>query len=501
MLSSREELLMSVELRIPRSGESITEVQVGEWRKSEGDWVDRDEALVERETDKASMDLPAPVSGTLSRVLKQSGQMAEVGEVIGLIEEGGPPPAAEREADVRPEEKGQRGRAAVAPERKAPPPAAEAGKGPAALPAIVSGSGRPTAETGSGGDGARPKEAAARGDRAADQEGPPPGIHTDDRGTVVRDTEPSQTADAESAEQASGPRIEVRPRVMPSARRALSEYGLTAADVEGTGPGGRVLKEDVLRHVERIRAKTQAQAPSEAPRIPDRPEEAVPMSMLRRRIAERLVQAQQNAALLTTFNEVDMTAVMQLRRQHQEAFQKRHGVKLGFMSFFVKATIDALGRFPELNAQIRGNEIVYHRYYDIGVAVGTDKGLVVPVLRDAEKMSFAEVEKAIADLGSRAREKKLKIEELQGGTFTISNGGVYGSLLSTPIVNPPQSGILGLHAIQERPVVRDGQVVARPMMYLALTYDHRIVDGREAVTFLKHIRDVVEDPARMLIDV
>jgi 2-oxoglutarate dehydrogenase E2 component (dihydrolipoamide succinyltransferase) len=234
---------------------------------------------------------------------------------------------------------------------------------------------------------------------------------------------------------------------------------------------------------------------------PGREEETVPMSRLRRTVAERLVEAHQTAALLTTFNEIDMSSIISLRKEYGEAFQRKYNVKLGFMSFFVKASVDALKQFPVLNAEVRGTSIVYHNYYDIGVAIGSGKGLVVPVLRSAERLSFAEVERAIGDLARRARENKLKLDELQGGTFTISNGGVYGSMLSTPIVNPPQSGVLGMHAIQERPVARDGNVVIRPIMYAALTYDHRIVDGREAVSFLRHIRDVIENPARMLMEI
>jgi 2-oxoglutarate dehydrogenase E2 component (dihydrolipoamide succinyltransferase) len=288
---------------------------------------------------------------------------------------------------------------------------------------------------------------------------------------------------------------------MPAAARALAESRLKAQDVPATGPGGRLLKEDVMRQAEALANAPRPAAPSAAAPAGARDEEAVPMSMLRRRVAERLVQAQQTAALLTTFNEVDMTEVMELRKRHQEAFTKKHGIKLGIMSFFVKAAIEALKLIPQINAEIRGNEIIYKHYYDIGVAVGGGKGLVVPVLRNAERMSFAQIESAIADFGKRAQANALKLEELQGGTFTISNGGVYGSLLSTPIVNPPQSGVLGMHATQERPVARNGQVVIRPMMYIALTYDHRIVDGREAVTFLKRIKESLEDPARILLEV
>lgn len=296
---------------------------------------------------------------------------------------------------------------------------------------------------------------------------------------------------------------------MPAARRALAEHGLQAGQVKPSGPGGRLLKEDIQRHAEQAAAPERGSepkgAPSTAPGPADRHEEIVPMSMLRRRIAERLVEAQHTGALLTTFNEIDMSAVLRLRQERAEQFEKQSGVKLGFMSFFVKAAVDALRRIPEVNAEVRmiddAPHIVYKNYFDIGVAVSTERGLVVPVIRNAERMSFAEIENKIGDLARRARERKIAVEELQGGTFTISNGGVFGSLMSTPIINPPQSGILGLHAIQERPVAVNGQVVIRPMMYVALTYDHRIIDGRESVTFLKRIKECVEDPTRMLLEV
>ena len=367
----------------------------------------QDEVVVEIETDKASMELPAPVSGAIAKLLKQPGETAGVGEVICLIDETvAAPLAAVSETVV----------------------VAEAGNAPRAM----------------GGQ-----------------------------------------------------------RVMPAARRALAERGLSAAEVTASGPGGRLLKEDVVHHVEK-----GAAAPPQPAAGPVE-EEAVPMSLIRRRTAERLVESQQTSALLTTFNECDMSAVMSLRKQRNELFQEKYGIKLGFMSFFVKAAIDALKLIPAVNAEIREvatpdgrmtPHIVYKNHFDIGVAVGTERGLVVPVIRNAERLSFAEIELAIADLAVRARDKKLGVEELQGGTFTISNGGVYGSLMSTPIVNPPQSGILGLHAIQERPVARGGEVVVRPMMYLALTYDHRIIDGKDSVTFLKRIKECVEDPARMLIE-
>jgi 2-oxoglutarate dehydrogenase E2 component (dihydrolipoamide succinyltransferase) len=298
---------------------------------------------------------------------------------------------------------------------------------------------------------------------------------------------------------------------MPSARRVAEQQGVDATQVAGTGPGGRVLKEDVMEHLTRKSAPgapkpatrdTGASAPPWTPPASDeRIEEAVPMSPMRLRIAERLKDAQNTAALLTTFNEIDMSGVIAVREELREAFAERFGVKLGFMSFFVKAAIDALMHFPQVNAEIRDKEIVYRNYYDLGIAVGGGKGLVVPVLRSAETLSFAEIELRIADFGARAKENKLTLDELKGGTFTISNGGVYGNLLSTPIINPPQSGILGLHAIQKRPVVVDDQIVIRSMMYVALTYDHRIIDGREAVTFLRHIKALVERPTRMLLGI
>jgi 2-oxoglutarate dehydrogenase E2 component (dihydrolipoamide succinyltransferase) len=335
------------------------------------------------------------------------------------------------------------------------------------------------------------------------------------------------------------------PHVLPSARRALAEHGLEAQQVSPTGTGGRLLREDVERHVAALSAavlepeearkdrkdrkdkakkdkakkdkerekeerKRERKAEEEAARAVQRlregagalarAEEVVPMTPIRKRIAERLVAAQHAAALLTTFNEVDMSAVMALRQKHRDAFEQRHGVKLGFMSFFVKATIDALRQFPQVNAEVRGTDIVYRNYYDIGIAVSTDRGLLVPILRNAETMSFAEVEQTIGDFAERARAGKIRLEELEGGTFTITNGGVFGSMLSTPIVNPPQSGVLGLHAIEDRPIARDGQVVIHPMMYVALTYDHRIVDGREAVTFLRRIKEAIEDPTRILLE-
>jgi 2-oxoglutarate dehydrogenase E2 component (dihydrolipoamide succinyltransferase) len=393
---------MPIELKVPEVGESITEVEIGDWLKNKGQTVEKDEPVVTLESEKATIELPAPGAGTVTEVLKKKGDVAKVGEVIAYIENGA--------------------RAAVPAQSPAPDEAGKAARAPAS-----------------------------------------------------------------------------EPRIMPAAARALAETKTRPEEVKPTGPGGRTLKEDVLRHV--AEPKTKAE-PKSAPVSSDgRQEEVVPMTRLRRTVAERLVQVQQTAALLTTFNEVDMSSVMAMRKEFGEAFLKKHNVKLGFMAFFVKATVEALKQVPVVNAEVREANTVYHNYYDIGVAIGGGKGLVVPVLRNAERLSFAEIEITVGELAKRAKENKLKPDELQGGTFTISNGGVYGSLMSTPIINPPQSGILGMHAIQDRPVAREGAVVIRPMMYLALTYDHRIVDGREAVTFLRHIKDFVENPARMLLEV
>ena len=432
---------MAIELRVPEVGESITEVQIGSWFKKEGDPVERDEALVEIESDKATLELPSPVSGTLSKVLKKKGEMAKVGDLIAEIAEGA---------------------------------AAKAGGKSAGTKAVPAPSATPAASS----------RATAAAAPAA----------------------PARPAPAISGARAS------EPRVMPAAKRALAESDIDVADIVPSGPGGRVLKEDVLDRLASrpapaagaTRAPVRSGAPPAAAPIPDsaeRVEEAVPMSPMRLRIAERLKEAQNTAALLTTFNEIDMSQVVSLREELREAFQERFGVKLGFMSFFVKASVDALMQFPQVNAEVRGKEIVYRNYYDIGIAVGGGKGLVVAVLRNAERMSFAEIEIAIADFAARAKENKLSLDELKGGTFTVSNGGVYGSLLSTPIINPPQSGILGLHAIQKRPVVVNDEIAIRPMMYVAVTYDHRVIDGRESVAFLKHIKELVERPTRMLLGI
>ena len=394
---------MPVELKIPQVGESIQEVQIGRWLKQPGQRVERDENVVEIETDKASVELPSPVSGVMGDIVKREGEVVAVGEVIAYVLEG--------EAAAAPP-------AAPAPRAPSPPPAPQPALSPPPAP--------------------RPPSTLS----------PPPKT----RSSAPRATAPTVTANR--AEPAPTP-------LAPSPQPLAPPPRLVSGELE----------------------------------------EVVPMSQIRRRIAARLVEAQHTAALLTTFNEIDMTAVMQLRQQFKDVFQEQHGIKLGFMSFFVKAVVDGLKRCPELNAEIRDNSIVYRNFYDIGVAIGGGKGLVVPILRRAELMSFAQIELTIADFARRAADNKIAPEDLVGGTFTITNGGVYGSLLSTPIVNPPQSGILGMHAIQDRPIARNGQVVIRPMMYIALTYDHRIVDGREAVGFVKRIKEVIEEPSRMLMEI
>ncbi len=415
------------DIRVPSLGESVTEATVGKWFKRPGDTVAVDEPLVELETDKVTLEVPAPASGVLSDVAAQEGATVAVGALLGQIKESGASSAK---------------------------PAVVVG--PAASP-----TGAPDQKT------SRIKPIGAGPEQPMPRDMPAP----------------------------------------PSVRKLAAESGLDPSTVAGSGRRGQVTKGDMLAAIERA-AAVPTPVPSAAPvqmRAPSPPddaarEERVPMTRLRQTIARRLKDAQNTAAMLTTFNEVDMSAVMHLRDQYKELFEKKHGVKLGFMSFFVRACIQALKEIPAVNAEIDGTDIVYKNYYHIGVAVGTERGLVVPVVRDADRLSLADIEKTIADFGRRARSGQLKIEEMQGGTFTISNGGVYGSLLSTPILNAPQSGILGMHKIQERPVVVAGKIEVRPMMYLALTYDHRIVDGREAVTFLVRVKEGLEDPARVLLE-
>ena len=410
------------EIRVPTLGESVTEATIGKWFKKAGDVVAVDEPLVELETDKVTIEVPAPAAGVLSEIAAKDGETVAVGAILGQIKEGaGAAPAA---------------KAALA---AAPPPAAKSAPAPVAAPAAA------------------------------------------------------KVVDAPLA---------------PSVRKLSAETGLDAATVPGTGKDGRVTKGDMLAAIERAAAQptpvaqsaaaVQVRAPSPADDAAR--EERVRMTRLRQTIAKRLKDAQNTAAMLTTFNEVDMSHVMALRSQYRDLFEKKHGVKLGFMGFFVRACVQALKEIPTVNAEIDGPDIIYKNYYHIGIAVGTERGLVVPVVRDCDQKSLAEIEKAISDFGHRARDGALKIDEMQGGTFTITNGGIYGSLMSTPILNAPQSGILGMHKIQERPMVIGGKVEVRPMMYLALSYDHRLVDGREAVTFLVRVKESLEEPARLVLD-
>jgi len=418
---------MTFEVRIPTLGESVTEGVIVRWAKQDGEAVKPDDILLELETDKASMELPAERAGVL-RIVKAAGEKVAVGELVARIEEDG-------------------GARAAAPAAPKPAPAAPETPNPApAMPAAP----RAPAE-------AEAEPVAARG---------------------------------------VGP-------LSPAVRRLLAEHDLDPTLVPASGKGGRLTKEDVLAYLERSARPVRIDVPA-APKPSAalaEGEERVPLSPIRRRIAERLVQAQQTAAILTTFNELDMSAVIALRAEHKERFQKQHGIGLGFMSFFARACIAALRDIPVVNAEIRGDDIIYRKFVHLGVAVGTERGLVVPVLHHAERMSFADIEREIARLAGLARDGKLKLDDLAGGTFTISNGGVYGSLLSTPILNPPQSAILGMHKIEKRPVVLDDQIVIRPMMYVALSYDHRLVDGEQAVTFLVRVKERLEDPERLLLDV
>ncbi|MBO6717532.1 MAG: 2-oxoglutarate dehydrogenase complex dihydrolipoyllysine-residue succinyltransferase [Rhizobiaceae bacterium] len=417
---------MATEIRVPTLGESVTEATIGTWFKKAGDAVSADETLLELETDKVTLEVPAPAAGTLSEIAAKEGETVEVGALLGMIAEGAG--AAKSGKDEKKD----------------------------AVPEASSDS----------------KKAA---EKTADVAGP------------------NQVSEKKGDMPAS-----------PAASKMMAEKGVSEDQVEGSGKRGQILKEDVMTAL----TKGAASQPQEAPKVARAPssaddesrEERVKMTRLRQTIARRLKDAQNTAAMLTTFNEVDMKAVMDLRSKYKELFEKKHGVKLGFMGFFTKAVCHALKEIPAVNAEIDGTDIIYKNYCHIGVAVGTDKGLVVPVVRDADQMGIAEIEAEIGRLGVAARDGKLALADMQGGTFTISNGGVYGSLMSTPILNAPQSGILGMHKIQERPMVVGGQVVVRPMMYLALSYDHRIVDGKEAVTFLVRVKESLEDPERLVLD-
>jgi 2-oxoglutarate dehydrogenase E2 component (dihydrolipoamide succinyltransferase) len=459
---------MSTEIRVPQLPESVADATLVTWHKQPGDPIRRDENLADLETDKVVLEVPAPSNGVMQEIRVQSGTVVRSGQVLAVIEEASGAGAAATAARA----------AAPAPARE---PSAAAREPPASASARVSAPAKasPAPEPVRAGSDAAGSEAVREGGRLS-----------------------------------------------PSVRRLVEENHLNPAAIRGSGRDGRLTKADVVDYLGRAPAQAApaaattatgatapipitaasalARAPAARPPAPaqsGRLEQRVPMTRLRARIAQRLLEAQSTQALLTTFNEVDLTAIQELRARHRERFEKEYGVKLGFMSFFVKAGVAALKKFPVLNASVDGNDIIYHEYYDIGVAVSTDRGLVVPIVRDADAKGFAAIEKEVADYARRAREGSLAIEDLTGGTFTITNGGVFGSLMSTPIVNAPQSAILGMHKVQERPMVVNGQVAVRPMMYLAVTYDHRIIDGREAVQFLVNIKDALEDPGRMLLGV
>lgn len=459
---------MSTDITVPQLPESVADATVASWAKGPGDQVQRDEVLVELETDKVMLEVPAPADGVLEEILHNEGDLVTADTVLGRVGEG----AAQGEATDQ-----------------------DAGS-----------------------------DAPAQAQRSADAE--------------VSATAPRTSGDAAPEASASAEAAGAAAKMGPAARKLVEEHRLNPEAITGSGKGGRVTKEDVLKHLEGGgEPSATPEQPAAQPAAPeresapdssgaraasspepapspgamadkagvaygtgDRPEKRVPMSRLRARVAERLLQATQQTAMLTTFNEVDMKPAMDLRARYKEQFEQNHGVRLGFMSFFVAAATAALKRFPDINASIDGDEVVYHGYCDVGIAVASERGLVVPIVRDAETLSMADIERQIRDFGARAPEGRIGIEEMTGGTFTVTNGGVFGSLVSTPILNPPQSAILGMHKIQERPVAIDGEVAVRPMMYLALSYDHRIVDGKDAVQFLVEIKNVVEDPARLLLD-
>jgi 2-oxoglutarate dehydrogenase E2 component (dihydrolipoamide succinyltransferase) len=433
---------MSIEIKVPALPESVSDATLVAWHKKAGDPISRDENLVDLETDKVVLEVPAPASGRLTEIRIKDGATVTAGDVLAILEEGEGAGAGNGE------------------DRQAESSDRPAGK---------------SAE-----------KAASEID--AEQQ--------------AEDRETTETADHRETESAG----ESAHKLSPAVRRLLDEHDLEPTIVIGTGRDGRITKSDVMEYLKSHSDENVAPGdpqPREQEARDDRSrvrsEQRVPMTRLRARIAERMVQAQSTAAMLTTFNEIDLTNVIALRNRYKEPFEKEHGVKLGFMSFFVKASVEALKKFPVVNASIEGNDIVYHDYFDVGIAVSSERGLMVPVLRDADQLSFAQIEGSIAALGKKARDGSMTMEDLTGGTFTITNGGIFGSLLSTPILNPPQSAILGMHAIQERPVAVDGEIALRSMMYVALTYDHRIIDGREAVQFLVSIKDSLEDPGRMLL--
>lgn len=412
---------MSIEVKVPALPESVADATIAAWHKKVGEAVTRDENILDLETDKVVLEVPAPVDGVLKEIICEVGDTVEAGALLARIEEGASP---EKGNDKKDKSEG----------------------------------------------------------KEEDQE----------------DKDDEDKADTDTKEQSEDG------ATSPAVRRILAENDLSPSQIRGTGKDGRITKEDVLNFVENNRSKSEKTSDTKVAKSSsngERESTRVPMTRLRAKIAERLVEAQHNAAMLTTFNEVNLKAVMDLRSEYKDAFEKKHGVKLGFMSFFTKAVVESLKRFPAVNASVDGSDIIYHGFYDVGIAVSTERGLVVPVLRDADQMSMADIETSIADYAGRARKGKLAMEEMQGGTFTITNGGVFGSLLATPIINPPQTGILGMHKIEQRPIVEDGEIVIRPMMYLALSYDHRLIDGKDSVQFLVSVKELLEDPSRLLLNV
>ncbi len=511
---------MSTEVRVPALGESVTEATVATWFKKPGEAVETDEMIAELETDKVTVEVPAPAAGTLSEIVVQEGETVGPDALLATIAEG----ASAGAEDVKPRsEKASEGVARSAAKAEADADAARSGgeKVDVMVPALGESVTEATVASWfkKVGDVVEADEMIAEleTDKVSVEVPAPVGgviaeLIAEEGATVGADAKlaiitagatsaptAKPAAEAPAAAPASGGK-DVEDA--PSAKKLMAERGLTPDQVNGTGRDGRIMKEDVLRAPS---APAEAPAPAQAPRAPvpaddAAREERVKMTRLRQTIARRLKDAQNTAAMLTTYNEVDMSAVMDLRKTYKDEFEKKHGVRLGFMSFFTKACCHALVEVPEVNAEIDGTDIVYKKFVHMGIATGTPTGLVVPVVRDADSLSFAGIEKKIGELGKRARDGKLSMADMQGGTFTISNGGVYGSLMSSPILNPPQSGILGMHKIEERPVVVGGQIVIRPMMYLALSYDHRIVDGKGAVTFLVRVKEALEDPQRLLMD-
>lgn len=443
---------MSTEIKVPNLPESVSDATLVAWHKKAGDSVSRDENLADLETDKVVLEVPAPADGTLQEIRVEEGKTVTAGDVLAILEKG--------EGGAKDEGKDQ-------------------------------------------GQDERKDEEKDDSQEAPEEA---PKQKGDDR---ERQAEDEEADEDESGDDGAAPRrAESAGKLSPAVRRLLDEHDLDATVVTGSGRDGRITKSDIMDYLKSHSDENVAPGDPEAAaetgkpsRGPSRSEKRVPMTRLRARIAERMVEAQQTAAMLTTFNEIDLARLIELRNRYKESFEKEHGVRLGFMSFFAKASVEALKKFPAVNASVEGKDIVYHDYFDIGIAVSSDRGLMVPVVRDVDQLSFAQIENDIAALGKKAREGTMSMEDLTGGTFTITNGGIFGSLLSTPILNPPQSAILGMHAIQERPMVVDGEIGVRPMMYVALTYDHRIIDGREAVQFLVSIKNSLEDPGRLLLQV